>query len=135
MNNVSRAEPPFALPDLTACEREPIHIPGAIEPNGAMLVLGEDTLTILQVSSNVLPFLKVTPEALLGMRLTNLFSPEATHQLLSGIKGDGEQHYVASLLAKSGVSLDALVHRYKGLLIIELEPGSTPIATGPDVFT
>jgi chemotaxis family two-component system sensor kinase Cph1 len=134
MNDVSRIETPLELPDLTACEREPIHMPGAIEPNGAMLVLGESALTILQASSNVLPYLKVTPEALLGMRLTDLFSQEAVHQLLSGTKGEGERHYVANLEAKSGVLLDALVHRYKGLLIIELEPGSAACAAGPDIF-
>jgi chemotaxis family two-component system sensor kinase Cph1 len=135
MNDLSSAEPRPQLPDLTACEREPIHIPGAIEPNGAMLVLREDTLTVLQVSSNALPFLNMTPEALLGMRLRDLFSQEAVYQLLSGIEGDGKRHYIANLPAKSGAALDALVHRYEGLLIVELEPGSAGTAVGPDILT
>jgi len=126
MNDLSRAQPPSEIPDLTACEREPIHSPGAIEPNGAMLVLGQDNLTILQASSNLLPFLNVTPEAALGMRLTDLFSQEVAHQLLSSMKGDGERHYVVGLLATSGISLDALVHKSKGLLIIEFEPAKKP---------
>jgi chemotaxis family two-component system sensor kinase Cph1 len=134
MNDPLRNELPSQIPDLTACEREPIHSPGAIEPNGAMLVLGEDALTILQASSNIQPFLKVAPETLLGMRLTHLFSQEVVHQFVSAIKGDGERRYIAGLRAKSGVLLDALVHRYKGLLIIEFEPGSSPIAPGADVF-
>ena len=28
-----------ATVDLTACDREPIHIPGAIQPHGLMLVV------------------------------------------------------------------------------------------------
>jgi len=134
MNHLSSTEPLSGIPDLTACEREPIHSPGAIEPNGAMLVLGEETLTILQASSNAPRFFQLVPEALLGMRLTDLFSQEVVHQFVSGIKADGERHYVAGLTAKSGVFLDALVHRYKGLLIIEFEPASSSVASGSDVF-
>jgi chemotaxis family two-component system sensor kinase Cph1 len=134
MSDLLRTDLPAEMPDLTACEREPIHLPGAIEPNGAMLVLGEDTLTILQASSNIELFLNVAPESMLGMRLTDLFSQEAVHQLVSGTKADGERHYVVGLLAKGGVSLDALVHRYKGLLIVELEPGSPSMVPGQDIF-
>src|SRR6202041_20138 len=76
MNDLSRAALPSEIPDLTACDLEPIHLPGAIEPNGAILVLGEDALTILQASSNVVQFFNVAPEALLGLRLTDLFSPD-----------------------------------------------------------
>ncbi len=119
--------------DLTDCEQEPIHTPGAIEPNGAMLVLGQDTLTVLQVSSNILLFLNMTPEALLGMRLTDLFPPEVVNQFVSGSKSVGERHYVVGI-AKGGVFLDALVHRYKGLLIIEFEPAFSPVVPGPDIF-
>jgi len=28
--------------DLTNCDREPIHIPGSIQPHGAMLVIDPD---------------------------------------------------------------------------------------------
>ena len=99
-----------------------------------MLVLGEDALTILQASSNIVPFINVAPEALSGMRLADLFSQETVHRLLAGAKGEGERHYVDGLLTKSGVSLDALVHRSKGLLIIEFEPASPPPVPGPDIY-
>lgn len=41
-----------ALPDLAECEREPIHIPGSIQPHGVLLVLGEPDLRILRCSAN-----------------------------------------------------------------------------------
>ena len=135
MNDVLSIEPTSEIPDLTACELEPIHLPGAIEPNGAMLVIGEDALTILQASSNILPFLNVAPEALFGMRLTDLFSPEVVRHLVGEVKGDGERHYVVGLLTGSGVLLDALVHRYKGLLIVEFEPAGSPSIPAPDIYS
>jgi light-regulated signal transduction histidine kinase (bacteriophytochrome) len=38
---------------LTDCDREPIHIPGTIQPFGVLMVLTEPSLTIMQVSENV----------------------------------------------------------------------------------
>jgi len=35
----------FAI-DVSACDREPIHIPGAIQPHGIMLVAGKATLVV-----------------------------------------------------------------------------------------
>lgn len=39
--------------DLDACAREPIRIPGGIQPHGALLVLSPETLRILQASANL----------------------------------------------------------------------------------
>ena len=39
--------------DLTDCDREPIHIPGTIQPYGVLFVLAEPALTVAQVSENV----------------------------------------------------------------------------------
>ena len=36
--------------DLTDCDREPIHIPGLIQPFGVLFVLAEPSLTVTQVS-------------------------------------------------------------------------------------
>lgn len=33
--------------DITACDREPIHIPGAIQPHGLLLVAEADSLTVI----------------------------------------------------------------------------------------
>lgn len=33
--------------DITACDREPIHIPGAIQPHGLLLVVDAPTLTVI----------------------------------------------------------------------------------------
>src|SRR3712207_2769586 len=52
--------------DLSNCDREPIHIPGAIQPHGLLVVLSEPDLTVLQVSDNAEAVCRLAPDALLG---------------------------------------------------------------------
>jgi light-regulated signal transduction histidine kinase (bacteriophytochrome) len=42
----------IATPDLEACDREPIHIPGAIQPHGALFVMRAADLVVVQASTN-----------------------------------------------------------------------------------
>ncbi|MEB2844541.1 ATP-binding protein [Endobacterium cereale] len=44
-------------PDLDTCAQEPIHIPGAIQPHGAMIVIRPSDMTVLQASANAAEFL------------------------------------------------------------------------------
>ncbi len=39
--------------ELATCDREPIHIPGAIQPHGVLLALGLPDLRVVQASANV----------------------------------------------------------------------------------
>jgi light-regulated signal transduction histidine kinase (bacteriophytochrome) len=55
--------------DITNCDREPIHIPGAILPHGAMLVLDSETLEVLQVAGDLTGLLGASADALLGCGL------------------------------------------------------------------
>ena len=50
---MNAAAPEDTRTTITNCDREPIHIPGAILPHGAMLVLDEDTFEILQLAGDV----------------------------------------------------------------------------------
>ena len=63
------ASPAFGQADLTNCERELIHLAGSVQPHGALLVLREPGLRILQVSANV--------DALLGVPAENLLDQAA----------------------------------------------------------
>ncbi|MGA7438469.1 MAG: phytochrome, partial [Luteibacter sp.] len=57
------------LPDLTACDREPIHIPGSVQPHGVLIVADAATQRVLQVSENAVDLLGLEIEALLGAAL------------------------------------------------------------------
>src|SRR5690242_6135439 len=52
--------------DLSNCDREPIHIPGAVQPHGVLMALSEPALEITQVSDNAGRLLGVPVESLLG---------------------------------------------------------------------
>ncbi len=70
MNNTA----PFSADiDLTSCDREPIHVPGAILPHGAMLVLDPDSLEVLQSAGDCDGLLGGTAQELLGRRADTLF--------------------------------------------------------------
>ena len=45
------AEPAAAI-DLSVCDREPIHIPGAIQPHGALLAFDPDSLRVEQAAGD-----------------------------------------------------------------------------------
>ena len=48
----------IAVVDLNDCDREPIHIPGAIQPFGVLLALDEQ-MNVAQVSENVIDHLSL----------------------------------------------------------------------------
>jgi light-regulated signal transduction histidine kinase (bacteriophytochrome) len=52
--------------DLTACEREPIHIPGSIQPHGILLAIRLSDRTIAYASSNVAEIFGFDPADALG---------------------------------------------------------------------
>jgi light-regulated signal transduction histidine kinase (bacteriophytochrome) len=60
---------------LDACAREPIHIPGSIQPRGVLLIATPDTLVITQISINCSDLLGYEPTQLLGQPLAMLFPP------------------------------------------------------------
>lgn len=67
--------------DLTNCDREPIHIPGAILPHGAMLVLDGASLRVLQAAGDTEGLLGRPISALLSRPLDDLFSVAQINRL------------------------------------------------------
>ncbi len=79
---------------LTNCDREPIRIPGRIQPHGVLVVLAPATLEILQVSANVESWLSISTDALLGQPLSKLIGDDqaqAVHQAVLTDKSSRSQ--------------------------------------------
>jgi light-regulated signal transduction histidine kinase (bacteriophytochrome) len=121
--NMTVAE--VAKTDETNCDREPIHIPGAILPHGAMLVLHGETLEVLQVAGDVIGLLGAAPEDLLGRSAAVIFRPEQIENLralsanLSLLK---PRHLLdPQLRVRADHPLDASLHRSGGALVLEFE--------------
>jgi len=111
--------------DLTNCDREPIHIPGAIQPHGVLLVLHQSTLEIVQVSRNTQGLLGPAPEELLGQPLSSLFSDQQIQQIQQCLTENFESINPLELAVTQGEQaqpFDGIVHRWDGVIILELEP-------------
>ncbi len=121
-------EPVAGAVDLTACEREPIHVPGTIQPHGVLFNLRESDLAITQVSVNALDVLGVDAQNLLQQPLMQFVDDECTEHLRQalGLKNVAVVNPVRVELRNDQRSgFDGVVHRHGGALIFELEPRST----------
>ncbi|QDL08639.1 cyanobacterial phytochrome A [Brasilonema octagenarum UFV-E1] len=114
--------------DLTNCEREPIHIPGSIQPHGLLFVLQEPDLRIIQISNNTAQLLGREPEELLNTRLHDLLDLQQLDAIEKCLSKDFESvNPLKIVLDQQGKNLifDGIVHRFDGVLILELEPSKS----------
>ncbi|WP_353203905.1 HWE histidine kinase domain-containing protein [Sphingomonas sp.] len=113
--------------DLTNCDREPIHIPGAILPHGAMLVLESATLRVLQAAGATQALLGQPIDALLDRPVDTLFSEDQILRLraLSNEQDLVKPRHLLDPLMRvlPDRPLDASAHCVDGNLIIEFEAG------------
>jgi light-regulated signal transduction histidine kinase (bacteriophytochrome) len=114
--------------DLTNCDKEPIHIPGAIQPHGVLLVLREPDLRLTHVSENAAELLGVPATRLLGSRFGELVESPLRDALEASLRGERlQQHNPLKVVRRvGGVErfFDGIAHRHEGKLILELEPST-----------
>jgi len=115
--------------DLTNCDREPIHIPGAILPHGAMLVLDPDGLEILQAAGDCKGLVGATAPELLGRRADTLFRVDQIERIRALSKAldlKKPRHLLDPLLRiRADHPLDVSLHRSGGMLVLEFEAANT----------
>lgn len=115
--------------DITNCDKEPIHIPGAILPHGAMLVLDSKTFEILQVAGDVTGLLRASQEELLGHSAATIFNPQQIDNLraLSANLPLLKPRHLLDPQLRVAVDhpLDASLHRVEDTLILEFEAADT----------
>ena len=113
--------------DLTNCDREPIHLLGAIQPIGLMIVFTADWM-ISNVSANIGEFLDVDPEALIGRPASKALSPHAIHTLrnrMSLLRGpDALERIFHMELREPGKAFDVALHMSGSRIILEAEPST-----------
>ena len=108
--------------DLSTCDREPIHIPGSIQPHGLLLALAEPAATILQASANVEAHLGVTVEQILGQPLATALGAAAAAEVERALAHPRIEEANPLRLATGNRRFDGILHRSDGLAILELEP-------------
>jgi light-regulated signal transduction histidine kinase (bacteriophytochrome) len=113
--------PAFGEADLSNCEREQIHLAASIQPHGALLLVTEPALRVVQSSETAAAFLGLS-EPLLGRRLAEIDAALAAC-VGSHIPVRSETPVAARCsLTTTGVAYDCLIHRpVGGGLVVELE--------------
>src|SRR5690606_20586876 len=108
--------------DLDTCAQEPIHIPGAVQPFGALVVLGEDDLLIRQVSANAERYLGVPPERALGRPISEFMRAGEDRLLARQLLSAAGNASLPLRLVFGETPLDVTLHRQARLILLELEP-------------
>ncbi|WP_334189678.1 ATP-binding protein [Noviherbaspirillum sp.] len=113
--------------DIALCDREPIHIPGSIQPHGFMVGLRREDLSILQASGNIHLFGGQSAEALIGNDIAALTGSDNREQLHNWIAAEqigSRISYLGTMQLAHAGSFDVLAHVSDGLLILEFEPAT-----------
>lgn len=112
--------------DLTNCDREPIQIPGSIQPHGAMFVVDPDRFQILFASANAGELTGYKGEIPRGTPLQTIIGETAVHEIRNACakSGGGEIAGVelGLLLGRSEQPMDVVAHRHQDRVLIEIEP-------------
>jgi two-component system, chemotaxis family, sensor kinase Cph1 len=113
--------------DLDNCAREPIHIPGSIQPRGVLAVVREPDFEVQQVSANVAELLGRPVDAVLGRHLSALIGADQAAWLKQAASNFGDLRQRNPLecvidVAGEPRAFDAILHREPGgVLLVELE--------------
>ncbi|UAK26591.1 GAF domain-containing protein [Sphingomonas nostoxanthinifaciens] len=104
--------------DLTVCDREPIHIPGSIQPHGLLLVADAGNGRVVAGAGDIEG--RLTP-VWLGRPLSELVAQDLGRVRM---QLDGAIGTVMPLAAVPGrrEAFDAIIHRSEAHLLVELEP-------------
>jgi chemotaxis family two-component system sensor kinase Cph1 len=118
--------PPQEL-DLSACDREPIHIPGAIQPHGVLLAV-DDNLRVRRAGGDVQALLGYDGDPI-GQQLSDVV-PIGDIDLRSVTEECG---FVATVRTPTA-DVDLFAHRCAGELIVEFEPAPQERRSGANVL-
>ena len=67
---------------LTNCDREPVHVPGCIQPFGVLLSIDPENFTILQISDNAEHWFGSAPGEYLQQSVSAVIGEDGLNALL-----------------------------------------------------
>ncbi len=111
--------------NLTNCDREPIHIPGSVQPFGFLLALLSD-FTVVIASDNAGAFLGREHGDLMQRTLHEIFSAATVEKIKARVDylvgADAVERLFHVVLQDGGKPFDVAIHFSGAYLIIEAEP-------------
>jgi diguanylate cyclase (GGDEF)-like protein len=111
-------------PDLSFCELEPIHAPGAIQPHGALVVALVDGLVVTHVSANLSAIVGLPAAGVLGRPLQAVCGEARSQALVAALlRGDGSDGgAVHTMAGPNGQPLHLHTFRSGGHICIDIQP-------------
>jgi chemotaxis family two-component system sensor kinase Cph1 len=122
--------PAYAVPTMSTCESEPIHIPGAIQPHGALVavtVSAAGELEVVVASDNLLALLGTSAQDAIGRHLAEVVGLQVTASVCDVLLGEMPHEPVALVLdevpegALAHQQVDVRVHRSGDRVVVEIE--------------
>jgi len=108
--------------DLSSCDREPIHIPGSIQPHGVLVVTETGSPSVLQVAGDTERIIGRNIGAVCNLTIADLLGPDPA-ALVAAAQGASEPAYLGSVVV-AGNMLCLTAHDRDGMRILEIEPSS-----------
>ena len=108
--------------DLSACDREQIHVPGSVQPHGVLLVTDPRSLRILQVAGETDRILGRPIDTICDRTVAEVLGTHAA-ALVDSAHVLSEPVYLGSV-AVAGAKLCLTAHDRDGIRILEIEPSS-----------
>jgi light-regulated signal transduction histidine kinase (bacteriophytochrome) len=112
---------------LKTCDREPIHIPGTIQPHGFLLGADNQSFSVKYASENWANLLELPLSEILGMPLAEIFGRYLLLRLQELMQTPAEDYQRPTLVYEwefKQQKYHLLFHRVRDLIILELEPQS-----------
>ena len=117
----------FGAADLTNCDREQIHIPGSVQPHGALLALDPASLRILAAGGNLAIVPGSDGKSPLGRSLADMLNPTQgalLGKMATSLENWLRPHHVFSIASDipGGQAVEAIAHASGNILLLEFEP-------------
>ena len=122
---MTRANPPSV--DVSECAREPVHIPGAIQPFGCLIAFALPTWAIAHVSRNAAEtFGVVDCDAMIGAPAETILTPKIIHDLRNTFQAAMISGFAERLsdieIGPEKVAYEILIHASGSLAVAEFLP-------------
>ena len=114
------------IESLDDCAKEPIRIPGSVQPHGMLFCLNSDGFVVEQVSENAAAYLGVESDMILGKSFLDHVEPESLQNVTALIREAASTYVnpfrVPLLTAEGRVEFDGIAHILSdSITVLELE--------------
>ena len=126
-----------AAVDVSDCEREPVHVPGAIQPFGFLVAFALPTWNVAHVSANAAAVFSLeTPDQMIGATMETVLPPGIIHDLRNVFQAamiSGHAERMTNLpVGTRQERYDILIHASGQLAIAEFVPSGGADTTQGD---